>query len=335
MLQIDELKKKLDDESFVVMSCQDFLKRETNNFDNNLSLAVYDIFDYEKVYEKIEKFFGNANIKTSENFILIKPKKMIEREVFSFGDLVEIIWRLRDENGCPWDKAQTNMTIRGNAIEEAYELVEAIELDDNEKIAEESGDVLLQGLFNAIIAEQEGKFSTNDMINGLCKKLITRHTHIFGNEKAKNSEEALKCWEEAKAVEKNQQSITDKIDAIPKTFSALMKAYKVQKTIKKTGFEFPTINEAYDKINEEIVELKNAEGEEIENECGDLLFSAINVIRMNNVDPELALNGTTNRFIKRFSYIEKKAKENNKDLKECNLEEMEKWYQESKKYENR
>ena len=322
-------------QSFILMKESDFLKRKINNFDANLHLIIYDIENHKATKEKIKDYFGEADIDENSDYIVVKAKDFLERKRYTFGDLVEIIRRLRDKDGCPWDKKQTNLTIRENAIEEAYELAEAVELGDDNKIKEESGDVMLQGLFHAVIAESQDRFNTNDVVSGLCKKLLQRHTHIFGKNKAENSEDALYYWEKAKAEEKSQFTIKDKLDAIPKTYGSVMKALKVQKIVKKTGFEFDSIEDALKKIFEEVEELKEAEGFEKEKEGGDLLFSVINILRMMNIDPELALNGTTNRFIFRFSFVEKRAKESGKKLEECSLDEMEEWYQESKKYENR
>lgn len=333
-----QLPKKILDtyESFVLLSETDFLLRKINNFDNNIPLIIYDVTNEQAVNEKIKKFFGNPEVSKFDNCLVIKAVDFMKREVYSFGDLVEIIKRLRDPDGCPWDRAQTNKSIRENAVEEAYELVEAIDMNDDEKMVEEAGDVLLQGLFNAVIAEDENRFSINDVISGICKKLVFRHTHIFGDNKAENSEDALKFWEQAKAVEKGQKTLKDKIDSVPKTFGALMRALKVQKIIKKTGFEFPSISEAEKKVFEEIEEFQNAtDAANREEEGGDLLFSVVNILRMNKIDPELALNATTEKFIKRFAYVEENAIKSGKKLEQCTLEEMESWYQQSKQLENR
>jgi tetrapyrrole methylase family protein/MazG family protein len=328
----DNLLNKFD--SYTLMKEQHFLMRKSNNFDNNIPLIVSEIRDFAAVNTKIKQYFGSAKTQVGEDYIIVLPRPFMERDAYSFGDLVEIIRRLRDEDGCPWDRKQTNMSIRTNAVEEAYELVEAIELDDTAKILEESGDVLLQGLFNTIIAEDDGRFNTSDMLTAICKKLVFRHTHIFGENKANNSEEALKFWEQAKAKEKGQLSLKDKLDAVPCTFGSVMKSYKVQKLIKKTGFDFPNVDEAYDKIFEEVQELKEAKDEKHkEHEGGDLLFSVVNLLRMLDIEPELALNGTTNRFIKRFLYVEEQALAAGKKLEECTLEEMEKWYQQGKVFE--
>ena len=317
------------------MKCEDFLLRKTNVFNAEIPLIVYDIKGREQeVLKKVKDYFGNPRTESGGDYIVVIAKSFMDREVYGFGDLAEIIRRLRDIDGCPWDRKQTNMSIRENAIEEAYELAEAVELNDNAKMLEESGDLLLQGLFNGIIAEEEGRFSLNQVISGICKKLILRHTHIFGNNKASDSQEALKFWEQAKEIEKGQQTIKDKIDAIPKTFGALMRANKAQKIIKKTGFDFPTLEEAEKKLFEEFKELKEADGAlEKEKEGGDLLFAAVNILRMLDIDSELALNGAVRRFIKRFEFVEDSACKNGKKVEECTLEEMEGWYQQSKKHE--
>lgn len=321
---------------FCLLSAESFLSRKANSFDFNIPLIVYGVSDgnAEGIRKKIAAYFG-TEAESHGDFLIAKQKPLTERSVYSYGDLVEIIWRLRDEDGCPWDRAQTNMTIREDAIEEAYELVEAIELDDAAKMREESGDVLLQGLFNAVIAEGDGRFSVNDVVSELCHKLVSRHTHIFGENVAKNSEEALFYWEQAKAKEKSQKTVVDKIDAVPKTFGALQRANKVQKIVRKAGFDFATPEEAVYKIAEETDELLHAEGAEKEKEAGDLLFAAINVIRLFGIDPELALTRSTNTFIKRFSYVEQKAAEHGKKVAECSIEEMTEWYDEYKRLNNR
>ncbi len=317
----------------LILSGKSFLNRSFHQFNTNIPLIIYNVTDKNACLEKISDVFGECEIRAEDNEILvIPPRDFTKKTRFSFNDLVEIIFRLRDPDGCMWDRAQTNMTIRTNAIEEAYELCEAVELDDNAKIREETGDVLLQGIFNAIIAQQEGRFKVNDAITELCEKLIHRHTHIFGEDKAKTREEALSFWEKAKAKEKSLKSVEDKLSVVPATFSALMKANKVQKIIKKTGFDFPGIEDAIKKIYEETEEF-TAEGADKEKEGGDLLFAVVNVLRMSDIDPEVALMGTVNRFIRRFEHIIERAKEQGKKVEELSLDEMESYYQEYKKSE--
>lgn len=337
--------------SYAAFTGSTFLERKINSFEYNLPVVVYDIKekDFDGVKKKAADYFGGEAEVSAEDgslhkvsevgyskMLIVKPLPYTARMRFGFGDVVEIIRRLRDPNGCPWDRAQTYQSIRSCAIEEAYELVEAVDLLDKDKMLEESGDVILQGLFHASIAEDAGDFDFNDVISALAYKLVSRHTHIFGENKAWNADEALMYWDKAKAKEKGQKSIADKLDSVPTTFSALMKANKVQKIIKKTGFDFPSTDDALDKVKEEIAEFVDADGDaEREEEGGDLLFSVVNLLRMHGIDPELALNATTNKFIRRFLYVEKKAKEEGVPLEECGLDKMENWYREYKRiYEN-
>lgn len=257
-------------------------------------------------------------------------KDFLSQENFTFADLIEIIQCLRAPDGCPWDREQTPSSIRTNIIEEAYELTEAIDLNDDEKMCEECGDVILQGVFCAVMRAEKGGFTVDDVINGLCKKLVGRHTHIFGKDKAQNGEEALAFWEKAKAKEKHYGSIEDKLDSVPKTFTALQRANKVQKIIKKTGFEFASVEDAEEKIQEELNEFNRAEGAEKEKEGGDLLFSVVNVLRMNKIDPEVALTGTTDKFLRRFLYMTKRARELGQNIEEMPVEKQEELYQEAK-----
>lgn len=317
--------------SAAFFSQSDFLTRARNNFDSGIVNVVFNVTDYKAVNEKIEDYFGNAEREEGVDYIILRPINLFDKTRFTFGDLVEIIYRLRDPDGCPWDRAQTNKSIRTNIIEEAYELAEAVDLNDAEKMTEESGDVILQGILTAVIASADNRFSVNDVICGLCSKLIGRHTHIFGKDKALNAEDALYFWDKAKAKEKHYANIGDKIASVPITFNSLMKANKVQKIIKKTGFDFPDLKGALDKLYEEIAEFNEAEGEMKEKEAGDILFAAVNVLRMAHIDPEVALSGTTNRFIRRFNYIIEEAAKQGKAVEELSLDEMESYYQESKK----
>ena len=331
--------------SYTYFTAEEFLRRSTNMFDLNLDNRIAEIeeCDFEAVLKKALKVFGNsASVLAEGKELLLKELKTVseftvlgtdftKREKWSYGDLIEIIKRLRDPDGCPWDRAQTHKSIRSNAIEESYELAEAVDLNNDEKMREEAGDVMLQGLFHAVIAEDEGGFDDGDLIDALCRKLITRDTHIFGAEKAGDPDEALKNWEAAKAVEKGYRSIEDKINSVPVTFGALMKAYKVQKIIKKTGFDFDDEEGAFGKITEELGEYRTASDDEREKEGGDILFAVVNYLRMGGIDPELALSGSTARFVRRFLYLERRCKEEGVELKHENLDKMEEFYREAKK----
>lgn len=333
--------------SYAAFTADTFLQRKINSFEYNLPVVIYGIGEeaFAAVMSKALDCFGaDAGVTLEDGTVhtlgelsfaplmIIRARPYTQRTRFGFGDLVEIIRRLRDPDGCPWDRAQTFESIRSNAVEEAYELVEAIDLKDKDKLMEESGDVVLQGLFHASIAEDIGDFNFNDVISGLAYKLVSRHTHIFGENKAADAGEALMYWEKAKAREKGQKSVSDKLDSVPKTFPALLRTLKVQKIIKKTGFDFPTAEDALEKVREEIGEFIEAkDAGDREEEGGDLLFSVVNFLRMYGIDPELALNATTDKFIRRFLYVEKKANELGKRPEDCTLEQMEEWYQEYKR----
>jgi len=241
-----------------------------------------------------------------------------------FQELVEIVQRLRKE--CPWDREQTNQSIKNNLIEEAYELLEAIEENDDEKMIEELGDVLLQVVFHSQIKKDEGKFDIVVVIDRLIKKLIKRHPHVFGESEAKNAEGVLKQWHQIKQEEKN--SI---LEGIPKRMPALLRSYKVQDRMAKVGFEWESINDVWEKVFEEIQELKEAKTyEEKVQEFGDILTALTNLARFLKIDPEEALHLATDKSIRRFNYIEQKAKQQGKKLEEMSLEEMDKYWNESK-----
>ncbi len=245
-----------------------------------------------------------------------------------FQELVDIMARLRKE--CPWDREQTNQSIKNNLIEEAYELLEAIEENNDEAMIEELGDLLLQVVFHSQIKKDEGKFDINDVLDNLIKKLIRRHPHVFGGEDYEKLEgkDHLDKWEKIKQKEKKRESI---LEGIPKRMPALHRAVKVQKRMAKVGFDWQNPEEVWDKVMEEIQELKEAKSpEEIKHELGDVLIAITNLARAYGVDPEEALHQSIDRSIKRFQYIEQKAKEENKDLKEMSLEHMDKLWEEAK-----
>ncbi len=245
-----------------------------------------------------------------------------------FQELVDIMSRLRKE--CPWDREQTNKSIKNNLIEEAYELLEAIEENNNEAMVEELGDLLLQVVFHSQIKKDEGAFDINDVLKNLIEKLIRRHPHVFGNEDYSSLEgkDHLDKWEKIKEKEKKRESI---LDGIPKRMPALHRAVKVQKKMAKVGFDWEDPQQVWEKVMEEIQELKEAKTkEEIKHELGDVLIAITNLARAYGIDPEEALHQSIDRTVNRFQYIEKKAKEENKDLKEMSLEYMDKLWEEAK-----
>ena len=246
----------------------------------------------------------------------------LDKQRFNFEDVLYLLGRLRAPDGCEWDKVQTHQSMRSNCIEEAYELVEAIDLDDVDKMIEETGDVLLQAVFHASIAQSAGEFSVADMLSALCTKLITRHPHVFGTVHAANAEEALASWDSAKSKEKHQDTYTQKIrDVAP--MSALMRCKKVQKIAAKAHYDFDSVEQAATKIDEELQELLSADGEDERTmEGGDLLFSAVNVLRLMHVDPELALLESIRKFTARFEAVEQALAARGQRIDEVSTEEL-------------
>lgn len=251
-----------------------------------------------------------------------------------FQDLLDIIETLRNPGGCPWDREQTHESLKSALLEECYEVIDAIENEDEDALIEELGDVLLQVVFHASIGKEDGYFDIMDVIGGISNKMINRHPHVFGNEEVNTSEQVLVNWDEIKKEEKGIKTLTEEMQNIAKSLPATTRAYKVQKKAKKVGFDWDDINCAMDKVKEELNEIKevyNCEDKSIiEGEVGDLLFACINVARFLEVDGELALDKTIKKFIKRFSYIENEAIKNNKNLKDMTLEEMDKLWEEAK-----
>ena len=251
-----------------------------------------------------------------------------------FQDLLDIIETLRNPGGCPWDREQTHESLKSALLEECYEVIDAIENEDEDALIEELGDVLLQVVFHASIGKEDGYFDIMDVIGGISNKMINRHPHVFGNEEVNTSEQVLVNWDEIKKEEKGIKTLTEEMQNIAKSLPAATRAYKVQKKAKKVGFDWDDVNCAMDKVKEELNEIKevyNCEDKSIiEGEVGDLLFACINVARFLEVDGELALDKTIKKFIKRFSYIENEAIKNNKNLKDMTLEEMDKLWEEAK-----
>lgn len=266
--------------------------------------------------------------------IIVDGAQLVDCKRFDFSDLEQIMHRLRADDGCEWDRAQTHESIRINLIEEAYELVEAIDLKDAQMMQEECGDILMQAVFHAEIAQKNGEFNYIDMVSGLCRKLIDRHTHIFGENHAATADEALVFWELAKKKEKKYKSASDQMNRVPKNLPSLLYAEKIQKYAKKAGFDWDDVSGAYDKVSEETQELKNADENSRFEEAGDLLFAVVNVLRFYHIDPEMALREANNKFYRRFCGVEQIIKAQGKDMKGCTLEELDAAWNEVKKQEN-
>ena len=262
------------------------------------------------------------------------PKDLKNKK--DFNDLLEIIEILRSEDGCPWDREQTHKSLEKALIEESYEVIDAIDQDDDNSLIEELGDVLLQVVFHASIGKEDGYFDISDIIEGICNKMISRHPHVFKccNE-LNSSDEVLVKWDELKKKEKGYSSFTEEMKGITKGLPALLRAHKVQEKAKKVGFDFDDVSFAINKVKEElkeVIDVYNTENvEKIKEEIGDLLFSCVNVARFLKVDEEIALNWTIDKFIKRFDYIERVAKEKNIELTNMNIDEMDKLWEISKK----
>jgi len=246
-----------------------------------------------------------------------------------FEKLIEIMATLRGENGCDWDKAQTHESLKPYLIEEAYEVLKAIDNKDDEELKEELGDVLLQVIFHSQIATERGAFSISDVIKTLSDKLIRRHPHVFGEAKGYS----YARWEEIKAKEKGEKkrtSIGDVNHALP----GLSLARRVQENAAGVGFDWVEIEDVWSKVEEEINELRNAKSqEEIEEELGDLLFAIVNLARFLNVNPESAVRKATEKFIMRFEKMEREIEKNGKNIEEMSLEELDTYWNKIKERE--
>ena len=267
--------------------------------------------------------------------VAIEEMELLEKQRFTLEDLKEIVVRLRKPDGCPWDRVQTPETIKMSAVEEAYELVDAVDQNDDEKILEEAGDIVLQAVFHAVMKEETGAFDLTDVITGICQKLITRHTHVFGDDQAKDGESALSVWEKNKMTEKHQTTFADSVNDVPKCFPAAMRAQKVGKRVSKAGMDFANVKDAAVRVEKELKEFFEAydKGDltEAEKEIGDVLFAAVNVGRKAGCDCEKALKEATDRFAARFTKAEALALADGKVVTTLSDDEWETYYQAAKK----
>ncbi|MCL1938877.1 MAG: nucleoside triphosphate pyrophosphohydrolase [Candidatus Azobacteroides sp.] len=253
-----------------------------------------------------------------------------ETKMQAFGRLLDILDELRVK--CPWDKKQTNESLRTNTIEETYELCEAIIKNEISGIKKELGDVLLHVIFYAKIAEEKGQFDIADVCNALCDKLIFRHPHVFGAGHAETANEVEQNWEQIKLKEKGGNKTV--LEGVPASLPSIAKAHRIQDKARNVGFDWEQKEDVWEKVREEFTELQNEinamDAERIENEFGDLFFSLINAARLYKINPDNALERTNQKFIYRFNYMEKKAAEQGKSLKDMKLAEMETLWQEAK-----
>ena len=233
-----------------------------------------------------------------------------QKDKYSVADLLRIMEILRAPDGCMWDRAQDHHSIRQNFIEETYEVCEAIDDEDTEHLKEELGDVLLQVVFHAQMEKEKGVFDMDEVAGGICKKLIFRHPHIFGDVKVGSTDEILSNWDDLKRKEKKQETDTSTLESVSKSLPSLIRAQKLQKKAAKVGFDWPDVSGALDKVEEELAEVRAAIGGDgdVEEEIGDLIFAVTNVSRFVKVDSERAAEKTCNKFVRRFADMEQQAK---------------------------
>ncbi len=254
-----------------------------------------------------------------------------------FTKLREVIAELRGPNGCPWDRKQTHQSLKKYLIEEAYELIEAINDDDIDHIIEELGDVLLQVMLHAQIGEDEGYFSIDEVISSITSKMIRRHPHVFGSVKVNNVDDVLTNWEEIKSQEKaTQDEESSLLDKVSLAQPSLMRAYELQKEAAKVGFDWQEVAPVWDKVKEELQEfeaevMKDDDSENALKEFGDLLFAFINLARFYKIHPEEALLATNQKFTDRFRFVEKKVKESGRDFEQHTLDQLDQYWDEAKK----
>lgn len=266
--------------------------------------------------------------------ILYVPKTDYEsRKRHGFDDVMRIVRRLRAPNGCPWDREQTHESLKNALLEESYELIDAIDEDDDAHICEEISDVLLQFALHAAIAEEQSAFTARDACTELVEKLIYRHPHVFGEIRVSGSDEVLKNWDALKMTQRKQTTQTEVLKSVPKSFPALLRSRKVQKKAADVGFDWKNAQQAFYKIAEETEELREAmeQGTHIEEEMGDLLFAVVNVARLLKLEPEFLLMQATDKFISRFETMERLAKSRQKELKDLTFAEQDRLWDEAKK----
>lgn len=250
-----------------------------------------------------------------------------------FQQLYDIVRRLRSPDGCPWDREQSPMSIRGNLLEETLECIDAVEEQDDNHVREELGDMYLLATMLGYMYEEQGSFTISDVLDDINQKLIRRHPHVFGDVNVESSDDVLKNWEHIKQNVENT-SYTSVLDSVSRGLHPLERAFKLQKKASKYGFDWPEVSGVYEKVMSELEECRQAGNdgntEDLYEELGDLLFSAINLCRFLSVDPALALHRTNKKFVKRFSYVEERMKALGNTLSSDNMELMDALWEEAK-----
>lgn len=259
------------------------------------------------------------------------------KESYNVQDLIEIMKILRASGGCPWDAEQTHESIKKNLIEETYEVIEAINKDDKDLLCEELGDLLMQIVFHSQMEAEAGVFNFDAVADGVCKKLIERHPHVFGDVSISGVDDVLTNWDAIKRKTKKQKTTTESMLSVPRELPALMRATKLQKKAADVGFDWPDVSGALDKLEEEIAELRQAisndDRENITEELGDILFSAVNVSRFIKTDAEEALTAASDKFLSRFTKVELLSAERGMDMKSVGIDELDRLWDEAKSAE--
>lgn len=261
-----------------------------------------------------------------------RRQQLLAKQTFTYEDCVDVLAILRAPNGCPWDAAQTHKSIVKNVIEEAYELANALESENLDNIKEELGDLLMQVLFHLEIGEDNGEYTPTDVYTALCRKLIDRHPHVFGEVKAENPEQSLDVWNAQKLKEHKIKGTAENVADVPRGMSALMRCQKVQSRASKGGYEFADKQQVVDKINEELAEFLSATDEQSRQmEGGDLLFAVVNLLRLSKVDSETALLKSTEKFVDRVTECERILTAANERLTEVSQERFDEVWDEAKR----
>lgn len=331
-----------DEFSFDINSLNIITQVYDNEIASQLKIMLMEIYPDETLIQKIDVL--EEKVKKVPLFLLdqeknygfstyfcINPIEISKNTVYNVNNLCRTVKLLRGPDGCPWDRKQTHESVRQCVIEEAYEVVDAIDNQDIDNLVEELGDLLFQVVFHAEIGSEDGYFNFKDIVTNVCNKMYSRHPHVFGQIKANNVDEALNSWELAKQKEKKLNTYTENLRNVPKSLSPLSRSYKIQKRAADVGFDWPDERGAITKIKEELFEFieeyNNLDFDKMEGEFGDLLFAMVNFARFMKINPDVALNRTINKFINRFEFIETNAP---KDLKEMTLEEMDELWEKSK-----
>lgn len=245
------------------------------------------------------------------------------KEKYNYDDLIEIMRILRSDAGCPWDREQTHHSVRMALLEEAYEVAEGVDGQDSELMKEELGDLMFQIIFHARLEEEKGNFTMQDVCDGISRKMINRHPHVFGEEKVDGTDNVLENWEQIKNKEKKRVSVTSRLRAVPSTFPALMQAQKIGSRAAKVNFDFPDAESACEKIYEEIEEIRGvSDADNLFEECGDLLFAVTNYVRKLGINAEEALLFANSKFVDRFESVENLVTESGKDMCKMNIKEL-------------